>query len=160
MTSRTSRLRVRSAAVVATLALTLTTGCTSLAWNPDTPPAAGVQAEAGPIKARNFLLVAGDDGDGVLLGSIAARESVALDKVVIQAETADGGRGEAVEVDASGDIRKGDVLKFEDVAVTGADLLPGRLAFVALQFSDGTRLTLDAPVMSAEHPDFALPSSN
>lgn len=154
----TSRLRRWSAAVA--VALMLTTGCTNQAWDPAAPPAAGVQADAGPIKARNFLLVAGEDGNGVLLGSIAASEASTLTQVAVQAETADGGRGSAVIVKATGDIARGGVMKFQDVQVTGAGLIPGRLAYVALQFSDGTQLLLDAPVMSAEHPDFKLTTSN
>ena len=115
-----------------------------------------MQADAGPIKARNFLVVADESGDGVLLGTIVASEETTLEGIAVAAEDESGQRGEPMMLDVSGDIPRGGVLKLdaENAAVEGADLIPGRLAHIALQFSDGTQLVLQAPVMSAEHADF------
>lgn len=148
------RIRVWFAALAVVAGLT--TGCTSLDWNPDSPPAAGVQAQEGGLKARNILLVADADGNGALLGSVVTSQAVELTQVSVQAETADGNRGDAVALPVTARIPRDGAFQFDaaNASVKGADLLPGRLAYVALQFSDGTQLVLDAPVMSADSPDF------
>lgn len=148
----------------AALALTagLTAGCTAGDWRYDAPPAAGVQADEGLIKARNILLVADESGDGVLNGSIASADAVSLTGIVVQAETADGGRGDAVPVDIAADIPRNGIVKLDasNAEVSGADLLLGRTATVALQFADGTQIVVEAPVMSSEHPDFTIESGS
>jgi len=143
----------------AALALTVglaTAGCTEGQWRYESPPAAGVQADQGDIKARNILLVADESGDGALVGALSSFEAVKLTEVAVQAETADGGRGDAVTVDVTADIARNGVFNFDgsNAVVEGAGLLPGRLAYVAMRFDDGTQIVLDAPVMSSEHPDF------
>ena len=148
------RIRVSFAALAVVVALA--SGCTSLDWNPDSPPAAGVQAQQGPVKARNILLVADASGNGVLLGSVVASEAVGLKEVSVQAEDADGARGAAVTLGVTTRIPRGGAFQFDtaNATVDNAGLLPGRLAYVTLQFDDGTQLVLDAPVMSSDSPDY------
>lgn len=142
----------------AALALTagLTAGCTAGDWRYDAPPAAGVQADEGLIKARNILLIADESGEGVLNGSIASAEAASLTGIVVQAETADGGRGAAVPVEITADISRNGIVKLDatNAPVSGAGLLLGRTATVAMQFADGTQLVVEAPILSSEHPDF------
>lgn len=148
------RFRIWFAALA--LAVGLTAGCTAGDWRYDSPPAAGVQADEGLIKARNILLIADEAGEGVLNGTIASAEAISLTGIVVQAETADGGRGAAVPVEISGDIPRNGALKLDDsnAVVSGAALLAGRTATVAMRFADGSQLVLEAPIMSSEHPDF------
>lgn len=156
MPSTTPKRRIRVWFAALAVVAGLTTGCTSLDWNPDTPPAAGVQAQGGPVKARNILLVADSDGNGALLGSVVTTQAVDLAQVSVQPETAEGTRGDAVPLTVTARIPRDGAFQFDatNARVKGADLLPGRLAYVSLQFSDGTQLQLDAPVMSADSPDF------
>ncbi|MCC2591974.1 hypothetical protein LKO27_00825 [Tessaracoccus sp. OS52] len=157
MSASTPNRRVRTWLAAAALAAVLTTGCTAGDWRYDAPPAAGVQADAGPVKARNFLVVADESGQAAVLGTIVASEDVTLTGVAVAAEDENGERGEPVMLDLGGEeIRRNGVLKLDagNATVEGAELLPGRLAHVALQFEDGTQLVLQTPVMSAEHADY------
>lgn len=157
MSPNTPSRRIRVWAAAAALTITVAgTGCTALAWDYNIPPAAGAQADAPPVKARNILVVAGEDGNGALVGSVASREAVSLVELVVQPETTEGDRGDAVSVAIEDDFvpRRG-VLSLEGLPVTGADLVQGRLAYVMMRFSDGTQLVVDAPVFSDEHPDFS-----
>lgn len=156
--SNTPKPRLRYILAAAALTITLAgSACTVQDWRYDIPVAVGAQADSGPVKARNILLVTDDDGKAVLLGSVAASEAVTLTHIAIQPETADGSLGEvvAVPLPAEVDVPAGEVLNLEGTPVTGIELLPGRLAMVALQFSDGAQVTLDAPIMTRDQPDYA-----
>ena len=149
----------RVAAVVATLALTVTmSACTQGPWVYDSPPAAGVQADDGGLKLRNFLVVADAEGEGILLGGIASRdEPTQVTGVTVAAEAKDGSFGQPQQIALNEQIHKGatiyllgDTTKFSD---PGLEL--GLLADVTVNFSTGQSVSLEVPVMSSEHPDFA-----
>lgn len=156
MSVPTPKRRIRALLAAAAVTAVLTAGCTASDWSYDAPPAAGTQADAGPVKARNLVFVTDDAGQAVLIGTITASETVTLQGGVVTPETADGGRGESTPLVVSGEIPRDGTLQFDasNAMVEGAELLPGRLAEITLQFDDGTQLAMDVPVFSTEHEDF------
>ncbi|SHI31447.1 hypothetical protein SAMN02745244_00100 [Tessaracoccus bendigoensis DSM 12906] len=149
----------RLAAIVAAAALSVTfSACTAEGWEADAPPAAGVQADDGGIKLRNFLVVSDTEGAAVLLGGIASRdESTQVTGITVAAEGSDGQFGQSEEVQFSEEISKGRTIYLDGTttAFTDPALLLGRLAKVTVDFSTGESVTLEAPVLSSEHPDFS-----
>ena len=135
----------------------LASGCPAGDWRYDIPPAAGVVEDAGPVKARNIMVLADSDGTGLLLGSLFSSEPVELEGAVVAAQQQDGSYADPVEVDVNGTIGVGDALDFggTDSIVEGADLVAGMLAEISLQFSDGTSLTVETPVASAQDRAYA-----
>lgn len=157
MSVPTPKRRIRTLLAAAALTAVLATGCTAGDWSYDSPPAVGTQADAGPVKARNLVLVTDEAGQAVLLGTITASENVTLQGGVVTPEDANGGNSESVALVVAGEIPRDGALKLDasNAMVEGADLLPGRLANLTLRFEGGTELTLDVPVYSTEHADFA-----
>lgn len=157
MSVPTPKRRIRTLLAAVAVTTVLAAGCTAGDWSYNSPPAAGTQSDAGPVKARNLVLVTNDAGEAVLIGSLAASETVALQGGVITPETEDGGRGQSTALVTTGEIPRDGVLQLDasNAMIEGAQLLPGRLAEVQLQFDDGTQLALDVPVFSTEHEDFA-----
>ena len=151
--------RRRLGASIAALVLVtgLASGCTAGDWRYDIPPAAGVVEDAGPVKARNVMLVADEDGQGLLLGSLFTNEPVELEGAAVAGEQPDGSYADPVDVDVTGKIgiQQAFVFGGEDSVVEGAELTPGMLAAVLLRFSDGTSMTLETPVVSSEDPSYA-----
>ncbi|MFV0429358.1 MAG: hypothetical protein ACK5KO_08035 [Arachnia sp.] len=143
-------------ATMATLSL-LAVGCTAGDWDASVPPGAGVQADSGPVKVRNLLVISDEDGNAVVSGVITASEAVTLQGVVLAATKVDGTAGEGVAVDFSAPIARGKAIALAgpEVAFVDPELTPGLLAHVTLGFDDGTRVLLEAPVVSAEHDDYA-----
>ncbi len=135
----------------------LASGCTAGDWRYDIPPAAGVVEDAGPIKARNILLLADAEGKGLLMGSLFADERVELIGAAVAAQQPDGSYAEPVTVDISGDVGVQEPLEFggTDSVVEGANLQRGLLATVLLQFSDGTSMTIEPVVVSSDEDSYA-----
>lgn len=157
MMTPTRRRRIGTWLAALTLTTVLASGCTASAWRYDAPSGAGVQTDAGPVKARNILVVANDEGTGVLLGSLAASSAVELTAARITAEPTGETKPAPVDLSVTGKIPAGGVLNLESEKVVAKDagLVPGQLAQVALLFNDGTQITVTTPVMSAEHDDYA-----
>ncbi len=134
----------------------LASGCTTGGWRYDVPPAAGVVEDAGPVKARNIMLVADDEGRGVMLGFLFSDEPVELVGAVVAGQQVDGEYGQPVAVDVSGEINAREPLELggAESIVEGADLEAGLLAGVVLEFSDGTTLSVETPVVSADEPAY------
>lgn len=149
----------RTTALIATAALALSlSACTAGQWVAEAPPAAGVQAETGGLKLRNFVVVSDDAGEAVLLGSITSRdETVTVDGITVAPEKNDGTFADPQELAFSEEIYEGRTINFDGTQTTfsSGDLLMGRLADVNVAFSNGQTMNLKAPVMSAEHEDFA-----
>lgn len=154
----TMPIRRRIGTSIAALALVvgLASGCTAGDWRYDAPPAAGVQQDAGPVKVRNLMVLTDGAGQGLLLGSVFTSEPLDLTQVALSAEQADGSFGPPVPLQISGKVpvESGLMLGEKDSSVEGTDLDPSRLVNVLLVFSNGTTMMLEAPVMSAEHPDY------
>lgn len=152
----TRRRRTGTALAALALVVGLASGCTAGDWDYDSPPAAGVQQDDGPIKVRNLMLLADGEGEGLLLGSIFSTEPLELVQVGVAGEQPDGSFGQPVEVPLSGDVPVQGSLMLGDSnsRVEGADLREGLTAMVIMRFSDGTTSTMEAPVLSAEHSDY------
>lgn len=149
----------RIAAVVASAAIMVTlSGCTQGHWVYDAPPAAGVQADEGGLKLRNILIVSNTEGRAILLGGIASRDTATeVSGITVAPEGSDGGFGEATQVSFSESIPKGRTVYLDGSSTAFDDpaLQLGRLAQVTVTFSTGQSVTVKAPVMSSEHPDFS-----
>ena len=149
-----SRFAATAAAAVATLVLA--TGCTATGWESSAPSGDGVNADSGNYQARNILVVADEEGNGVVLGSLfTSAADASLKQAAIAAHLSDGTDGEVTEVaDAEGDIPRPQGLKLAGVA-EGADLEAGTTAKVAFQFADGATIAVDAPVYSSDNAAYA-----
>ncbi|RMB62059.1 hypothetical protein [Tessaracoccus antarcticus] len=150
------RRRVGTCLAALALVVGLSTGCTAGDWRYEAPPAAGVQADAGPVKVRNLMVLADAEGQGLLLGSIFTTEAVKLTAVGVSAEQQDGTFGAPTPVALTGDvpINGGLVLGGDDSRVEKAGLQEGLLAKVMMQFSDGTTAAVEAPVLSSDNADY------
>lgn len=149
----------RAAALVATVALAATLGgCTASQWQSSAPPAAGVQAEEGGIKLRNFVVVSDGEGTGMVLGSITSRDTAAqISGLGFSVELEDGSYGELTGIPFTASIPEGKTVTLEGAQTMFSDagLQLGRLVQVAVVLDGGEQLSLLVPVMSSEHPDFA-----
>lgn len=156
----TMPFRRRVGTTIAALALVVgvASGCTAGDWRPESPPAAGVQQDAGSVKVRNLMVLTDDEDQGLLLGSVFTTEPVEITRVAVSAEQSDGTFGEPVPVGISADVpvESGLMLGDDDSRVEGAALEAGLLAQVSFAFSDGTTMTMQTPVLAAEHDDYQL----
>ncbi|MGO1384161.1 MAG: hypothetical protein ACTHWA_05590 [Arachnia sp.] len=134
----------------------LASGCTAGDWRYEVTPAMGVVQDAGPVKARNIMLLADESGKGLLMGSLFASEAVELQGVAVAGEQTDGSYAEAVNVEVTGELGTQEAFRFggQDSIVEGTELRAGMLATVLMQFSDGTTLTLNTPVVSSDDPAY------
>ncbi len=151
-----NRRRIGTSLAALALVVGLASGCTAGDWRYDSPPAAGVQQDAGPVKVRNLMVLADSEGEGLLLGSIFSTEQVELSQVGVAGQQPDGSYGQPVPLEISGDVpvQSSLMLGDGDSRIEGAELVEGRTAMVIMRFSDGTTSTLEAPVLSSEHPDY------
>ncbi len=151
------RRRIGASLAALVLVTGLASGCTAGDWRYDIPPAAGVVEDAGPVKARNIMVLADDEGRGLLLGSLFTNKPVSLEGVAVAGEQMDGSYAEPVAVAMTGEIGIQEALRFggQDSIIEGAKLEAGMLAAVQLQFSDGTSMTVETPVVSSEDPAYA-----
>ncbi len=151
------RRRVGTAIAALVLVTGFASGCTAGDWRYDAPPAAGVQQDVGPLKARNIMVLANAEGEGLLLGSVFTTQPVELTRVAVAAEQTDGSFADPVNIAVSGDVPKNGGLVFgsKESLVEGADLQEGLLANVYLEFSDGNTMMVEAPVLSSMHEDYA-----
>lgn len=149
----------RLTALVATAALAVSlSACTASAWVQDAPPAAGTQTDVGGLKLRNFMVVSDEAGDAVILGGISSRDAAAqVAGISVAAQAEDGTFGTAQNVAYTADLNKGGtvILDGAETRFTDPDLILGRLATVSVAFADGQTASLEAPIYSSEHPDFA-----
>lgn len=148
----------RAAALVAAAAVAVAlSACTASAWVPDAPPAAGVQTDVGGIKLRNVMVVSDEQGAAVVAGGISSRDTDnAVTGITVAAEKADATFSQPQNVAFTADIPKGRTvtLDWSQTAFTDPALRLGKLAEVAVTFSDGTTASVKAPIYSATHPDF------
>lgn len=152
---RTRRIAMMAAAAALTVAASV--GCTAGDWRYEAPPAAGVQADAADAKVRNLMIVTDADGQAIVLGSVATTDPVELADLTVWAQDDSGVPGEPHSIDVSAEIPRDGIFKFEGEATQfeNTELLLGRLAEVRVGFGDGRAVTLEAPIYSSEHPDFA-----
>lgn len=160
--STRSRRRAVSMVVAALGASVALSGC---GFNYQTlqpyTPAHGVNTEAGRVKVRNLLVVAGEEGRGVVSASLASPIKDQLTGVRGAPIKADGTRGAELQVQGVDSIAlpPGGLLVLTDlqqrITVTSPDLTPGLTVDLMLTFASGAQTRLLAPVMSASNPDYA-----
>ncbi|MHA7862374.1 hypothetical protein ACX1DX_13530 [Tessaracoccus sp. Y36] len=154
--------RFAAITVAAALAFSMS-ACTRAGWVPDSPPAAGVQAEDNGYKIRNIVIVADDAGEAVLLGGIHSRDEAAeVTGITVAAEAGFEQYGEPVDIGFTASIPRGNSVYLDgsETSFSNPDLELGRLAEVTVTFDGGTSLKVHTPVMSSEHEDFSEAFSN
>jgi hypothetical protein len=149
----------RAAAIVATAALAVSlSACTGGRWVQEAPPAAGTQTDAadGAIKLRNFVVVSDKSGEAILVGGITSRdEANEVTAIGVTAQAEDGSFGAQQVVEFSEQIPRGQTITLDGTRTKFTDLILGRLASVTVGFADGQTASLQVPVYSSEHADFA-----
>ncbi|MEZ5086661.1 MAG: hypothetical protein R2722_10540 [Tessaracoccus sp.] len=134
----------RTKALLAATALTATmaVGCTAGQWEPQAPPAAGVQQDQDGIKVRNLLIVTDEAGNAVLEGRITADRPFVLSDAAYAAEQSDGTWSDAAPLAIAGGQSEGNTLALggTDNAFQAAELSPGHLARVGLRFEEGVQI--------------------
>ena len=133
-------------------------GCTAGQWEYGAPPAAGVQTDQGGLKLRNFVVVSDKSGEAILVGGITSRdEANEVTAIGVTAQAEDGSFGAQQVVEFSEQIPRGQTVTLDGTRTkfTDPDLILGRLASVTVGFADGQTASLQVPVYSSEHADFA-----
>ncbi|MDO4785277.1 MAG: hypothetical protein Q3997_09370 [Propionibacteriaceae bacterium] len=132
----------------------LAAGCTAGDWREEAPPAAGVQATVGDVTLRNLILVVGDRGESVLMGSGVAASADTLVSVRLTPHDAAGNAAPA-RTYAAGVSFPAQALTPATVRFANADLKPGMVADLTLSFDKAGQQTLRVPSLASTHPDFA-----
>lgn len=168
------RRRAARALIVGASAALLLTGC---GFNMQTlqpyTPAHGVNIDVAAgennrqLKVRNLLIIADEDGRGVLSGSIVSPVADTLTEIAGIPMKADNSPGAALTVTAPEiELMPGSMVVLTEpepvVRVSSADLRPGLTADLTLTFASGRTVKATAPVMSYDDPIYATvgPSSS
>lgn len=149
--------RIASLTAAAAFTVALSAGCTVGDWRYDAPPAAGVQADANDAKARNIVVISDDAGQAILLGSVVVTQPASVAQISVTALDDQDAPGQTHVFEINADLPFEGVHKLEaaNTQFTLPDLLLGRLAEVVVTMGDGRAITMQAPIHSSEHPDFA-----
>lgn len=149
----------RTAAIVAAAAMSVVlSACTQGHWVYDAPPAAGVQADDGGVKLRGFVVIADPTGEAMLVGAVATRdEPIEVTGFQVTPQLEDQTFGEPQVLEFNESVKKGRTIYVDgdDTRFTNPDLHAGLLARVDVAFGNGSNMSLEVPVMSSEHDDFA-----
>ena len=120
-------------------------------------PAVGVNDRAGTVDVLNALVVSGSPGSGTVVATLVNNDQQKADSIRGIA-----GAGQdssvAVQVGGSRTIPAGGMLNLAEkgkVTVRGKQVLPGKFVEITFSFDRGEAVTVDAPVMSADNPDYA-----
>ncbi len=156
-----STLRRIGVSLCVPLALALTgCGMDAQTLQPYTP-AEGVNSSVGSVMVRNVLIVADNTGRGVLSASVATYGDDTLTGVTGTPQKSDGSLGSPLVVTSTGlpaTLAANTLTVLTDapvrIAVTSPDLKPGLLADVTLTFAKAGPVTLVAPVLSSDEPEF------
>lgn len=164
---QTSTLRRRGAGVlIAGIgSALLLTGC---GFNAQTlqpyTPAEGVNAQVGTVKVRNLVLVSDESGKGYVSASLVSSVNDALVKVSGAPVLLSGAAGAPLTVSGGTPVAlTANTMAVlteptAKVEVSSPDLRPGLLASVTLEFSSGSRETIQTPVLSVKNPNYATVS--
>lgn len=157
-----ARLRTASTIVTAALAAVLLTGCGfgAQTLQPYTP-AEGVNLDVGTVKVRNLVVVADEDGNGILSGSLVSSSTDALAAVHVTPL----GTGNAVGTPLTVTPLRPVVLPAGELAVltdpspafavAGDGLTPGQTVTLSLVFESGATGQIVSPVLSNTDIAFA-----
>lgn len=124
-------------------------------------PAQGVNVDAGAVKVRNFLVIATDEGEGVVSASILSPTDDRLTGMSITPLGA--GNAEATPLTVSGpdavELPANDLVVLssdqQQVQVSGEDLTPGLSVRFVLTFASGAQADGLAPVMGFDQEKYA-----
>lgn len=148
-------MKTRRLATIALVATTMlgTAGCTFItpqATDIQYNPADGVSADFGPLKVRDALVIADQDGDSGNLVAAIANNSADSQTVTIEYGPQDAGNRETVRVPANSVLTLGhdgeDALLLADLGTK-----PGEMVSVYFSGADESAVTL-VPVFDGEHP--------
>ena len=162
------RHRLAAAAVVTPLAAVVMSGC-GVNFNAQTDqpynPAAGVNDRSGSVDVLNALVVSGSDGSGAFIATLVNNSQTKGDtlKGLSGVGTDSSIKATAPTTTA---IAPNGVLNLASsgpVDLTGKRVAAGNFVDLRLTFDNGKAITLKAPVVSADDPQYAqvaLPSSS
>jgi hypothetical protein len=164
----TVRHRLAAAAVVTPLAAVAMSGCgVNFGAQTDQPynPAAGVDDRSGSVDVLNALIVSGSDGSGAFVATLVNNSQRKGDTLKGLSGV---GADSAVKATAptTTAIAPNGVLNLASsgpVDITGKRVVAGNFVNLRLAFDNGKAITLKAPVVSADDPQYAqvaLPSSS
>ncbi len=125
-------------------------------------PSDGVNADVGnpPVQVRNLMILSREDGSGFLSATLGAQGRDALTSVSGKPIKPDGTDGAAFAVTQPDPVAfgSGSAVVLTDrpfIELKSADLVVGADAELTLVFSTVGSITLRAPVVDAEQPDYA-----
>lgn len=151
------RVRTLGAAVVLGTALALSgCGLDAQTLKPYTP-AHGVNVDDGSIKVRNLLVIADQQGRGVLSGSFASAADDSLASVTGTALNPDGTPAATLTVaGAPVPLKRGGLAVLTSattpIRLSSPSLKPGLLAHLQLTFGSGVSTEVTVPVLSVTDP--------
>jgi hypothetical protein len=162
------RHRLAAAAVVAPLAAVVMSGCgVNFDAQTDQPynPAAGVDDRSGSVDVLNALIVSGSDGSGAFVATLVNNSQSKGDTLKglsgVGADTAVKATAPTTTAIAPNGVLN--LAASGPVDVTGKRVVAGNFVNLRLSFDNGKAITLKAPVVSADDPQYAqvaLPSSS
>lgn len=141
--------------LLAAAAVTLTVGCTEGDWRYEAPPAAGLQTDSGDAKVRNLLIVSDESGQGILLGAVATNTSDTVTTITLAPHGAQDAEPTIIDINEKVTRNNSLTLEPETTKFEAPGLELGRTADVLIEFKNGQAISMEAPVYSSEHPDFA-----
>lgn len=149
--------RAIAAGVLAVAATVGVSGC-QYATLRDYTPADGVNVAIGSVTVRNLVIVATDQGKGVLLGTLVSGANDQLTSVKGAALLPNGDPGSALQVTSLAPVAVGPnapvLLNDKAIRVTSTDLRAGLTARVELTFATAGSVTVVAPVMDKNSPEY------
>ncbi len=147
----------RTVAVAAALALV--PALASCGFNQQTDQvyqaAVGTDNRDSSVDVLNVVVVSGEDGSGTVVATLVNNDDVE-DDALLAVEDAD----TTLEIELSGDneIPAGGLLNLAEeggITATGDAIVPGDLVTLTWTFQRADPVTFNAPVVSAENPDYA-----
>jgi hypothetical protein len=120
-------------------------------------PAVGVDDRSGSVDVLNALVVSGTDGSGTVVATLVCNDPDRGDKL---RAVAGAGDDASLQVTPGGEaaIPAGGLLNLANdgrIFVRGEAIVPGSFVELTFSFQRGEAITVEAPVVSAENPDYA-----
>lgn len=124
-------------------------------------PAQGVNVDAGSVKVRNFLVIADEDGQGVVSASMVSPTADRLTGISLTPLVEGNVEGTPLTVSDTGDVElpANNLVVLSDaerqVQVSGEDLTPGLSVRFVVTFASGAQAGGLAPVMGYNQAQYA-----
>jgi hypothetical protein len=156
---RFSRLAV---AVLLSLGVVLTASACGMNVQTNKPytPADGINLDVGSVHVRNLMILSRTAGEGFLSASLMSTGTDALVGVSGNAIKSDGSQGAAITATVPNPVALGTnklvvLTQRSQITLKSADLQPGLTAQLVLTFSAAGEVTVLAPVVDANQPDYS-----